>query len=292
MKIIFTLLLTFISLYAQKVLVLNSNNHIIKYEETVVAFTKEFNKPFRILNISDKSEKEIEEYLYDEYPDIIFAVGAKAYQYAYKYLPEKKIYFSSIVNWKRLKRTKNTYGVSNELHSGMNLTLIKSIFENVKNIGIIYSDYTENIVEDFKMNSKSLDLNIVPYKVNIKTVNQESFNSLINNVDAIIMIPDPVLLNQQATVKRLFYNSKKRKVGIFSYHEVFLQYGALLSISIDNPTTGRQIASMIQNNKSNQNTNTVKYPAGTNVIFNKKEAMIQNILFNKNIRSLVNKVIE
>lgn len=287
MRIFLILLLTFISLYAQKVLVLNSNNSIVKYKETVDAFTKEFNKPFTILDISNKSENMVKEYLYDEYPDIVYTVGAKAYQYAYKYLPEKNIYFSSIVNWKRLKHNNNTYGVSNELHSSMHLTLIKSIFTNIENIGIIYSNYTHNIVDDFQISSESLNINIVPLKINRKTIELEPFTDLINNVDAIIVIPDPILLNKQEVVKKLFNNSKKSGKAIFAYHEVFLKYGAVLSISIDNPTTGRQIANMIQNNNNN-----IQYPAGTKVIFNKKEAILQNILFNKNIGSFVNQVIE
>jgi len=293
MKIFLSLLLAFISLYGQKVLVLNSNDTVVKYKETIDAFSKEFKEPFLLYNIANKSDNTIKEYLYDEYPDVIYTVGAKAYQYAYEYLPEKEIYFSTIVNWKRLMKAEHTNGVSNELHSGMHLTLIKSIFSDVKNIGVIYSVYTKDIVKDFQINSQSLDINIVPYKIDNTTINEESFHMLLNKVDAIIVIPDPVLLNKQAIVKKLFHTSKKRKKAIFAYHELFLDYGALLSISIDNPTTGRQIARMIQNDtKTNNKKYSVKYPAGTKVIFNKKEALNQNILFNKNITSLVNEIKE
>jgi putative ABC transport system substrate-binding protein len=289
MKIFLSLLFVFTSLYAQKVLVLNSNNNIIKYKETVTAFSKEFEEPFTVLDISDKSEKVIREYLYNEYPDIVYTVGAKAYQYAHEYLPEKDIYFSSIVNWKRLHKNNNTYGVSNELHSSMDLTLIKSIFTNIKNISIIYSNYTQHIVEDFQISAQQLNMNIFPYKINKETINDETFTNLTKSIDAVIIIPDPILLNEQNTVKKLFSKSKKKKIAIFSYHELFLKYGAVLSISIDNPTTGRQIAAMIH--KKNNNAK-IQYPAGTKVIFNKKEALKQNIPFKKNISPFVNKVIE
>jgi putative ABC transport system substrate-binding protein len=281
------------SLYAQKILVLNSNDTISKYQETISSFKQEFKQPYTVFNISNKSEQIIKEYLYDEYPDIVYAVGVKAYQYAHEYLPEKDIYFSSIVNWKRLNKSYNTYGVSNELHSSMHLTLIKSIFSKVKNIGIIYSDYTSDIIEDFKSNAEPLNVNIIPYKINKSNINNESFNILLNKVDSIILIPDPILLNQQNNVKKLFNNAKSKKIALFAYHQLFLEYGALLSIAIDNPTTGRQIANMIQNNiNKNVRIDRIQYPAGTKLIFNKKEALLQNVFFNKNITPLVNEIIE
>ena len=289
MKIILTFLLILLSLNAEKVLVLNSNNDIVKYKETVDSFSKEFKKSFKIMDISKQKENAIKEYLYTEYPDTIYTVGAKAYQYAYEYLPEKNIFFSTIVNWKRLKRNDKNYGISNELHSSMNLTLIKSIFTNVKQIGIIYSKYTKNIIEDFQKNAQSLNIKIIPYKIEQNTVEKESFQTLINNVDAILIIPDPVLLAKQNMVKKLFANSKSKNTSIFAYHPLFLSYGAVLTISIDHPTTGRQIAAMISNKTYNKN---IQYPAGTQVIFNKKVAIEQNIQFNPNITSLVNEVRE
>jgi len=289
MKIILTFLLILLSLNAEKVLVLNSNNDIVKYKETVDSFSKEFKKSFKIMDISKQKENAIKEYLYTEYPDTIYTVGAKAYQYAYEYLPEKNIFFSTIVNWKRLKRNDKNYGISNELHSSMNLTLIKSIFTNVKQIGIIYSKYTKNIIEDFQKNAQFLNIKIIPYKIKQNTVEKESFQTLINNVDAILIIPDPVLLAKQNMVKKLFVNSKSKNTSIFAYHPLFLNYGAVLTISIDHPTTGRQIAAMISNKTYNKN---IQYPAGTQVIFNKKVAIEQNIQFNPNITSLVNEVRE
>jgi len=288
MKIILISLLILLSLHAEKVLVLNSNNTIAKYKETVDSFSKEFKGPFKTMDVSKQKENTIKEYLYTEYPDTIYAVGAKAYQYAFEYLPEKNIFFSTIVNWKRLKRNEKSYGISNELHSSMNLTLIKSIFTDIEKIGIIYSKYTKDIVEDFQQSSQPLNIQIIPYKIEKNNIEEESFQTLINDVNAIFIIPDPILLAKQNVVKKLFQASKSKSTSIFAYHPVFINYGAVLSISIDNPTTGRQIAAMINNKAYNQS----QYPAGTKVIFNKKAAIEHKIKFDPNITSLVNEVIE
>ena len=175
----------------------------------------------------------------------------------------------------------------------MHLTLIKSIFSKIKNIGIIYSNYTKDIIVDFKNSAKALNINIIPYKIRKNNLKDESFTDLLTKVDSVIIIPDPILLKKQTLVKRLFHNARKENVALFAYHKLFLKYGAILSISIDNPTTGRQIANMIQDRKNQNNkNNTIQYPAGTKVIFNRKAALKQNIFFEKDILPLINEVIE
>ena len=38
----------------------------------------------------------------------------------------------------------------------------------LKQIGIIYSKYTKNIVDDFQQNAQSLNIKIIPYKIETK----------------------------------------------------------------------------------------------------------------------------
>ena len=99
MRVVFFIFMAIYCLNAETVLVVNSNSDVKKYTETVEEFSKTFNKPFKTLDISHKNSKEIKKHLYDEYPDIVYAVGAKAYHYTNEYIPEKEIYFSSIVDW-------------------------------------------------------------------------------------------------------------------------------------------------------------------------------------------------
>lgn len=288
------LLISFFSLFlqAQNILVINSSTEVEKYKETIEAFSKSFNKPFKTLDISSKSQDSIKEYLYAEYPDIVYAVGAKAYQYANKYIPEKKIYFSSIVNWKRLHVNNERFGISNELHSGMQLTLIKSIFSGIKTIGVIYSQYTEDVVVDFTQNAKMLGINIVSKKVNKNSIKNEKFDDIVKQSEATMLISDPTFLNDEKAVENLFESSKKYKKPIFAYHELFIKYGAVLAISIDNPTIGRQISAMIQSNIKGEEIKKIQYPAGTKVIFNKQVATQMDLKFSKNISFIATEVIE
>jgi len=292
MRLLFFISLFSLLLHAQSILVINSNSNVKKYTEAVDEFGKNFNKPFKTVDISSMNNKEIKKYLYDEYPDIVYTVGAKAYQYANEYIPEKEIYFSSIVDWKKLSLKNNRYGVSNELHSGMQLTLAKSIFNNIKTIGVIHSKYSQNLVNDLRRDGGPLGITIRSVKIDEDSVNGIRFDDSIKQCDAMMILPDPLFLNNEEAVKAVFRVSKEYKKPVIAYHELFLQYGATLVISVDNPTIGRQIASMIESHIHNEVIEKIQYPAGTNIIFNKKEALLIGVDFNQESSSFVSEVLE
>jgi putative ABC transport system substrate-binding protein len=284
---LFTLLLE-----AQTILVINSNGEVKKYTEAVDEFSKNVNMPFKMLDISKMSSNDIKRSLYDKYPDIVYAVGAKAYQYANEYLPEKEIYFSSIIDWKRLSLDGKRYGISNELHSSMQLTLVKSIFNNIKTIGIVHSKYTQNIINDLRQDAEKLGIKILPLAIDADSVNNMQFDDVIKNSDAMMIIADPLFLNNEKAVEKVFHLSKEYKKPVVAYHELFIQYGATLVISADNPTIGRQIASMMESNSNNEKIEEIQYPAGTNVIFNQKEAVLNGVEFNPDVILFTTAIVE
>jgi putative ABC transport system substrate-binding protein len=291
MKIFFILTIS-LFLYAQDVLVIDSNSKVEKYNESVDAFVKNFHKPYKILNIGTMKSADIKESLYAQYPDIVYAVGSKAYQYAYKYIPEKKIFFSSIVNWKRLPKVDEMFGISNEIYSGMQLTLIKSVFPEIKSIGVVYSKYTKNIVDDLKQNANKLGIKILSKEVTIDSIKNVDLTTLVKHSESMLIISDPIFLSNQTLVEKMFKISSKYKKPIFAYHKLFIKYGAILSISVDNPTIGRQMASIITDCLDDKKIKNIQYPIGTKVVFNKKVAKKLGIKYSKNISYVASEIIE
>ena len=113
-----------------KVLLINSDATVEKYQVAQEEFRKTYARPVLEIKLDDKKWKvpDVEDFLYDEYPDLVYCIGSKAYLIANRFVSEKDIVFSSIVNWQRLPVTKKTYGVSSELHSEMQMTLFRYIF--------------------------------------------------------------------------------------------------------------------------------------------------------------------
>ena len=289
MKILFTLALFILNLYADKVLILNSNANIEKYRSVQEEFIKNTKESYEVLDIAKLSQKEIKEYFYDEYPDTVYAIGLKAYKYANVYIPEKTIFFSSIINYSRLDVGENRYGVSNELHSGMNLTIIKSLFHEVQTLSIIYSDYTKDLFENFKSNASKIGVKVIGEKI----TNDGSIDiQNMQQTDGLILIADSLLLKDEQRVIKLFEHMKRIKKPIFAYHDLYIKFGASLVISADNPTIGRQVAHMMQLLNDKKEFIKIQIPIGTNVIFNKKMVESLGVNYNVDALSVVNKVIE
>ena len=287
--IIGTLLLFTVSLYAETILVMNSNAQIERYKSMENAFTEDIDMDYKRIDIRNMSQNNIKEYLYDEYPDIVYAIGTKAYQYATKYIPEKKIFFSSIVNYKRLKMGKKCFGVSNELHTGMKLTLIKSLLSNTKTISMIYSRYTKSVYESFKKEAKHVGIKVIGQKID-----EESVFDMpkLQSADAFVMIVDPVLLKDEKKVKGLYSTLKKSNKAIVAYHPLYIKYGAVLILSVDIPTVGRQVSSMVQSDMSGHAFTPIQMPIGTKVIFNEGLAKRMKLHYDKSALGIVNKVIK
>jgi putative ABC transport system substrate-binding protein len=278
-----------------KVLVINSNDKIEKYNESYLAFKEDYEGVFNTIVVSNMKSRDIKEFLYDEYPDVIYTIGSKAYQYANFYIPEKIIFFSSIVNWKRLPSStnENRFGVSHELHSEMQLTLIKTAFPTIEKIGIVYSKYTEELVKEVEKSGKSLDIKVEKHRIFEGTSNIEEFKSFINKTDAVMIIPEPTLLRKENLLKEILTFLQENKKPILAYHQLFLDYGAVLIVSADNPTTGRQISTMINGFSDEfEDVDKVQYPAGTKIIFNKKEADRIGLDYSQSVLYISNEVVE
>ncbi|RLA69789.1 MAG: ABC transporter substrate-binding protein [Epsilonproteobacteria bacterium] len=289
MKLIATLLLLTMSLYAETILVMNSNAKIDRYKSMEKAFSQDIKSDFKRIDIGNMAKDEIREYLYDIYPDRVYAIGNKAFQYASKYIPEKKIFFSSIVNYKRLKMGKKCFGVSNELHTGMKLTLIKSLLSHTKTISMIYSRYTKNVYESFKEEAKHVGIKVIGQKID----KDDTFDmQKLQSADAFVMIADPILLKDEKKVKELYSTLKKRKKAIVAYHPLYIKYGAVLILSVDTPTVGRQVASMIKSDMSGNTFVNIQTPIGSKVIFNEGLAKRIKLYYNKSALGIVNKVIK
>ncbi|MBA1421175.1 MAG: ABC transporter substrate-binding protein [Epsilonproteobacteria bacterium] len=289
MRILWLLLSFTFYIHATNILVMNSNGKIDRYQTMENTFSKAIAQKVQHVDIAFMKEDDIKEYLYDIYPDIVYAIGTKAYQYAKKYVPEKKIYFSSIVNYKRFSMGKNRFGVSNELHPGMQLTLIKALLPKIKSIGIVYSRYTQSIYDGFKTEAKKLGITVIGQKIT-KTdhYNFEKFK----NIDAFLMLADPVMLADEKKVKVHFSHFKKLHIPVIAYHPLYLKYGAVLIIAVDVETIGRQVASMIESDMHGHSYQTMQMPIGTKVIFNQGLAKRMGLHYDKSALGIVNKVIK
>ncbi len=274
---------------------LNSDASVEKYRIPQEEFQKTAPLPVNVVNLADDKWEaaDIEEMLYDEDPELIYCIGTRAYLVAHTYLSKTPTVFSSIINWLRLPITEGTYGISNELHAGMEMMLFRYIFPEVERIGVLYSKkYTGEWFNTAQEHAKEIEITIVGYDISKRNA-IPTLKKLLPGVDAFWLISDPELISNKDDLKMILDVCDAGKIPVFSYHEAFAQYGAILTISEDIPTIGRQAAvlamELLRGEKPEEH---VQFPAGSYIVLNLKKVKEYQVSYNEDALGSVNTVIE
>lgn len=282
---------------ARNILILNSNMSTEKYSTAQAEFKSRLNGVNWLeidLQKIDIDETSIEKAIQGKNPDLIYCIGSKAYALALKLDGERKIIFSSVINWQRLPITKNTYGVSSELSTGMQLTTFRYFFPGLKKIGVLYNKaYNAEWLKNAEKDAKDVGAEIIAAHVKNPYKLDAALEELLPQVDAIWLISDPVVLSDQESVLNIFQKSAAMNKPVFAYNESFASHGALMIIEADIPTIGEQASAMALDIMSNQNNaEHVPNPAGSHITLNMKKVGEYGIELNRDAIESVNKIIK
>ncbi|MCK9398121.1 MAG: hypothetical protein M0Q44_21355 [Methylobacter sp.] len=283
---------------ASKVLIVNSDNTVYRYEKIATEFKKvlqqngyqwtEFN-----LDRHANDEEELKQLIQQENPAFIYSIGTKAYSLARIHAHNRKLLFSAVINWRRLDIGEGTYGVANELSSAQEISLLRYFFPTIKKIGLLYNDkFSREYVETIKKDALSLGINIIAQSVNDQQDIDEALNELLPKIDMFWIISDPIVLSSKESVQQIFQAAQQQKKPVYAYSDVFIEHGAVLAISADIATIGRQSASLaMMMDKDKVPAGTVQAPAGSTITLNKCALDALQLKFNQDALDSVNKIV-
>ncbi len=278
------------------ILLLNSDRSVEKYKIVQEEFKKAIKYPVNEVYIKDRSRNLLDavEFFNKNKFDLIYCIGSKAYMTAYKNVENTDIVFSSILNWRRLPEKPGIFGVSNELHTVMQIMLFRYIFPDIKKIGVLYSKrFNSQWFEQSKDEAKTVGIELIGKPAaDTKNTRAEIIN-LLNEIDALWLISDPMVISSKKSLLKILKLCDRYKIPVFSYNSVFVKYGAMLIVSVDNPTIGRQAASiaqeLLEGIKKEPN---VQFPAGSQIILNLKKAKAFDLRYREEALGSVNRIIE
>jgi putative ABC transport system substrate-binding protein len=283
---------------SNKVLIVNSEKAVYRYETIATEFKKvlqqnayqwaEFN-----LDGHANAEAELKQLIEQENPALIYCIGTQAYSLVHNVAPSKKLLFSAAINWRRLDVGAGTYGVANELSSAQELSLLRYFFPTIKTIGLLYNDsFSREYVETIKKDALASGINIINRSINDAQEIGGALNELLPKIDMFWIISDPVVLSNKESVQQIFQAAQQQNKPVYAYSDVYIEQGAVLSISADIATIGRQsagLAMMVGQDKVPGGT--VQSPAGSTVTLNKCVLDALKLPFNQDALDSVNKIV-
>ncbi len=277
------------------VIILNSDESIYKYSLAQSELKSKITNVKGEIDLGSKwiDEKNIKRMILDVNPDVIYCIGSKAYQMAYKLAGKKNIVFSLVINWRRHPIGKGTYGISNEPLQGTQLMMYRYFFQDVNRIGILYSNkYNEEWFDAAVESARDVGISIIGKSISKPDKIGSALNKLLPKVDALWLIPDPMVIHDIESVNKLFEQCQAAGKPIYTYDKAFAGLGATLIMSADIPTMIRQSAEIVSSIIDDQEIEEmVQNPAGSHIILNMKK--VEEYGLNLNIEALdsVNKII-
>jgi putative ABC transport system substrate-binding protein len=278
------------------ILILNSNSAVKNYELAQAAFAANSAGIKAKINLGDDSNDidTVRERIRQVNPDAIYAIGSKAYLLAHDIAEDRKIIFSSVLNWQRLPMSKNSYGVSNELSPGMQLMTYRYLFPKLKKIGIIYSEkFNKEWLSAAAETATDVGMEIVSIPIVEPAGLTSALEKLLPEVDALWLISDPVVLADQESALEIFNQSAAMKKPVIAYAEIFSTLGATLVISADISTMGLQAATLSRDLLEHKEVlQPVVDPAGSYIMLNMKKVQEYGLDLNNEALGSVNQIIE
>ncbi len=277
------------------VYILNSNQSIEKLFLSENSFKKHFSGKVKSFDLKEliRKREDITKLIRPAKQDLIYCIGSSAFSFALKTYQKKRLIFSSVINWRRFDISELTYGISNEAPLETQLTLFKHMLPSIKKIGIVYSPkYNQGWFDEAQREANAFSLKLVgiPYK-DSKPID-EAFAELLPLVDAVWLIPDPVIITRSSFFK-IVKRSEEMKKPLLTYSNAFVENGAVLAVSVEEMTVGRQTAVLIEQLiKKATIKERIQKPAGSNISLNLKKVKEFKLMINANALGDVNRIIE
>ena len=277
-------------------LILNSDKSVKKYLTTQESFEEVASCPTDEIDLGVEGVDNLSlgRLIEQKKPKAIYCIGSKAYLTAQALAGETNIILSSAINWQRFSVGKTTYVISNELSTETQLTMFRYFFPEIKKVGVLYSkEYNNEWVEIAERNGRDFGIEVVGSAVKGPRDNKGVLNELLPQVDGLWLIPDPVVLANVKSVKRVFAIADKLRKPVFAYDPVFADNGAAIIMSPDIPTVGRQAAGLAENLLSDEPiAQRILNPVGSEIMVNMKSIEKYGLKLNEEALDSVNTIIE
>ncbi|GDY21776.1 peptide ABC transporter substrate-binding protein [Verrucomicrobiota bacterium] len=280
-----------------KVLVVNSDASVARYAEVRNAFKETLGADaLREVDLSKVGEAGLRRALAADNPGILYCIGGNAYQSAAKLARGRSIILSTAINWERFKPDpRTTRVIANELPAVAQLTLFRHFFPQLQRVGVVYNPaINKQWFEQAVAAGKEVGVEVIGRIVTRSSQVGSALAELTPKVDALWLTPDPVVLENEVTVKLYFSRADAARKPVFAYSASYVEVdataklGATLVLAPDVPTTGRQAASIAQDFAGAP---AVTTPAGSEVTLNLKRVQHYGLQFNRDALDSVNNLL-
>ena len=179
-------------------------------------------------------------------PRLILAIGSLAAQVAKERVRDIPVIFVMVPNpQKYALKGPNIAGISLDIPVGAQFAIYKSLVPTLKTIGVIYDpEKTDAMVKEAGAVAEKLGLRLLTSPATSQKAVPTALRSMLGKIDALWMVPDDTVVTPES-FKFLLLAAFENNLPFIAVSEIFVEAGALASLSPDYTDVGRQACHIV-----------------------------------------------
>ncbi len=179
-------------------------------------------------------------------PAAVLAVGSKAAVLAKENLSEVPVVYCVVIDPEKYGlQDGNITGVALEIPVSTQLKTFKAVVPTLKRIGVVYDPAkTSGLIRTAQEEARQLGLELIAVEVSTIKDLPETIRSLLPRVQGLWMVPDSTVITSDS-FQFILLNTLERNIPFMVFSDNFVKAGALLALSPDYFSIGRQSSLLV-----------------------------------------------
>ncbi|MEO6034475.1 MAG: ABC transporter substrate binding protein [Verrucomicrobiota bacterium] len=216
--------------------------------QALEGFRASCREPVVEIELRGKSnQKELLKALGEAKPDVVVAIGLQAAETSRDYVGNIPLLFVMVANPnKRGLEGSNIAGISLNIPLIMQFTNYTNVVRNLRKLGVIYDEKkTGDVIREAKIEAEKIGMELVGISVNSPKAVADALKKLIEQkIDALWMVADETVVTP-ASFQFLQRETARNKLPFLAASEIFVEKGALASLTVDYTDMGRQAGEIV-----------------------------------------------
>lgn len=199
-----------------------------------------------ILSGHSETDERIKNELKTFSPYLFITVGSYATMTISRSFPGKPIIFANVINPMSsgfIESMENPggkiTGAALDIPPDMQFKYFQRVVGKITNMGVIYSQETENIIEQAKAAALSRGIRLIPLKVDSEKEIPRAIDSLCKVTDALWSVADHTVYTQQSA-RHIVLQTLRNRIPMMVFSQAMVEAGGLFTLDFDFKDVGRQ----------------------------------------------------
>lgn len=228
---------------AHHILVVQSSR-VKPYEEAFRGFSRACRHETIRFVVSEAKEIEISDFIREEDPRLIVAIGADALEQVRQVRSIPIVYLMVLNPTKIMSEAKNSTGVLMTPSPVQQLDLIRKALPNVSKLGVLHDpNNSTKFIRQAVDAARPLGLELVIREVHAPREAPGALLRLRGEIDAFWMLPDPSVVSPE-TMEFFILFSGENRIPLITFSRKYVDLGALLALDVDPFDMGMQAGEM------------------------------------------------